>query len=80
MNRKVYYHKFECEHDGDVRREVMELEDAGAKVIDVREEERHGDCDYYTTVSFVVPAENVARFEAELAPLSDYHSRIETIS
>lgn len=79
MDRKVYYYKFECEHDGDVRHEVAELEDAGAKIIDVQDERGDCDSDYWTTVSFVVPAENVARFEAELAPLSDYSSRIEIV-
>lgn len=78
MKRKVYYKRFECEHEGDVDSEVMELEEAGAKVVDVQEDE-HGDCDYWTTVKFVVPDENVARFEAELAPLSTYRSRIEIV-
>lgn len=79
MKRKVYRHKFECEHDGDVRSEVMELEDAGAKIVSV-EEEPHGDSDYWTTVEFTVAPENVARFEDEIDALCNYSFREEEVT
>ena len=57
---KIYIHKFEAEHDGDVRREIYELEEAGAKVIDTYEEP-HGDTDYMVEVSFT--CDNPAKFK-----------------
>ena len=48
---KVFIHKFEAEHDGDVRREIYELEEAGAKVVHTYEEP-HGDEDYMVELAF----------------------------
>lgn len=79
MRRKVYMHRFECEHDGDVRREVMELEEAGAEIVFVHEDE-HDDSDYMTTVLFTVAQENVERFENEIGALCDFYCREEEVA
>ena len=49
-----WHYEFECEHEGDVDREVCDLEDSGA-VKDIKTSSSpHGDEDYYTTVYFKV--------------------------
>lgn len=79
MKSKVYMHRFECEHDGDVRREVMELEEAGAEIVFVHED-KHDDEDYMTTVLFTVDPENVERFENEIGALCDFYCLEEEVA
>lgn len=50
----VYYYKIECEHDGDIRHEEIELEEAGAEVVDVETEGEGMDRDYWATIYFKV--------------------------
>ena len=60
---KIYYFRAECEHEGDVDREVRDITRGGAaEIVDV-DIPPHGDCDYYVTISFKILDEK--RFEAE---------------
>lgn len=49
-----WFYSFECEHDGDVRREEDDLLESGAVTGIHTDSEPHGDRDYYTTIYFKV--------------------------
>ena len=51
---KVYYFKTECEHEGDMDREIRDItEGDAAQIVDVNVPP-HGDCDYYVTIYFKI--------------------------
>jgi hypothetical protein len=54
MKKRIYYFRAECEHEGDVDREMREItEGDAAKIVDV-DIPPHGDCDYYVTIYFEI--------------------------
>lgn len=69
---KVYIHKFEAEHDGDLRREIHELEEAGAKVVNTYVEP-HVNADYMVEVEFT--CDNPEKFKEVIGwGLEEYQS------
>lgn len=63
-NEPVYYYSFECEHSGDIARQVDELCAGGATIVDVETVGEGYDRDYTATVYFTVADHD--KFKEEL--------------